>query len=111
MKCAHCGRDIDNKAVICVHCGKSIMQENTDMISRMLLPVGRSGYAITAGYLALFSVLIVPAPLAFIFGLLAYFDIKKNPQKHGLGRAWFGIIMGALGTLILLWFIFQIMMR
>jgi hypothetical protein len=29
-------------------------------------------------------------------------EIRRNPSKHGMGRAIFGIIMGALGTLVLL---------
>lgn len=72
---------------------------------RLLLPVGRSGYAIAAGYLALFSVLIVPAPLALLFGILGVRDIRKSRsqahQKHGMGRAIFGIVMGALGSVVL----------
>ena len=35
-----------------------------DPAMRMLLPVGRSGWAIAAGYLGLFSFIIFPAPLA-----------------------------------------------
>jgi hypothetical protein len=63
---------------------------------RMLIPVGRSGWAIAAGYLGLFSILVIPAPLAIIFGILAIRDIKRNPNRHGMGRAIFGIVMGAL---------------
>jgi sugar phosphate permease len=70
----------------------------------MLLPVGRSGLAIAAGYAGLFALLIVPAPLALVLGLLAVRDIKKNPKKHGMGRAVFGIVMGALGTAVLTFF-------
>ncbi len=65
---------------------------------RMLLPVGRSGWAIAAGYLGLVSVLCVPGPLALIAGLLAVRDMRRHPEKHGMGRAVFGIIMGALGS-------------
>ncbi len=72
----------------------------------MLLPVGRSGFAIAAGYLALFSVLIIPAPFALLFGLLAIHDIRKSKDKietkHGMGRAIFGIVMGTLGSVILI---------
>jgi hypothetical protein len=68
---------------------------------RMLLPVGRSGYAIAAGYLGLFSLLLVPAPLAVLFGILAIKDIKKNPEKHGMGRAVFGIVIGTVATIAL----------
>jgi len=61
----------------------------------MLLPVGRSGFAIAAGYLGLFAVIFFPAPLALLFGILAYRDIKRNPKKSGMGRAIFGIVFAA----------------
>jgi hypothetical protein len=68
----------------------------------MLLPVGRSGLAIVAGYAGLFSLLVIPAPLALLFGILAVVDIKRHPHKHGMGRAIFGTVMGAIGTTLLL---------
>jgi hypothetical protein len=73
-----------------------------DVVTRMLLPVGRSGWAIAAGYLGLFAVLIVPAPLALICGVLAIRDFQRHPEKFGRGRAIFGLMMGTLGTLILI---------
>lgn len=73
-----------------------------DPVARLLLPVGRSGLAIAAGYLGLFALLILPAPLALLFGILAVLDIRRNPKKHGMGRAVFGIVMGALGTVLLI---------
>lgn len=72
-----------------------------DALARMLLPVGRSGWAIAAGYLGLFSFLILPAPLALVAGILAILDIRRNPRKHGMGRAIFGIVMGLLGSAVL----------
>ena len=67
---------------------------------RPIMPVGRSGYAIAAGYLALFSVLVIPAPFAILFGILAIRDIRRSKgsanQKHRMGRAIFGIVMGGL---------------
>ena len=68
---------------------------------RMLLPVGRSGWAIAAGYLGLLSVLLIFAPIALIVAIIAILDIKRNPQKHGMGRAVFGLITGVLGTTML----------
>ena len=73
-----------------------------DPIMRALLPVGRSGWAIAAGYLGLFSMLFVFAPFAILCGWLAIRDIRRNPQKHGMGRAIFGIVMGILGTVVLI---------
>lgn len=69
-----------------------------DPAMRMLIPVGRSGWAIAAGYLGLFSFLILPAPIALITGILAIRDIRSHPDRHGMGRAIFGIVMGVLGT-------------
>lgn len=79
------------------------MGDNAGM--RMLLPVGRSVWAIVAGYLGLFSLVIFPAPLALIVSIVAILDIRKSQSssnpKHGMGRAIFGLILGALGTAIL----------
>jgi hypothetical protein len=70
-----------------------------DPMMRMLLPVGRSSWAIAAGYLGLFSFLVLPGPLALGAGILAVRDIRKNSHLHGMGRAIFGIVMGGLATL------------
>jgi hypothetical protein len=69
---------------------------------RMLLPVGRSIWAIAAGYAGIFAVTVCLAPFALVLGLVAVRDLKLHPDKHGMGRAIFGIVMGALGTLALL---------
>jgi hypothetical protein len=73
---------------------------------RLLLPVGRSGWAIAAGYFGLISVLVVPAPIALILSIIAIRDIRKSKNtphpKHGSGRAIFGAVMGTLFTVILI---------
>ncbi len=70
-------------------------------IMRIVLPVGRSLWAIAAGYVGLFSVLLVPAPLALLLGVVAIVDIKRHPKKHGMGRAIFAVVMGVLFTVLL----------
>jgi hypothetical protein len=72
-----------------------------DAGTRWLLPVGRSPWAIVAGYLGLFSVLLLPAPLALIFALIAIRDIRQYRDRHGMGRAIFGLIMGLIFTVLL----------
>jgi hypothetical protein len=63
----------------------------------MLFPIGRSGWAIAAGYVGLFATVIFPlAPIAIVLGALAVRDIRRNPKKHGMGRAVFAIAVGAL---------------
>jgi len=73
---------------------------------RMLFPVGRSGWAIASGYLGLISVLCLPSPLALITGILAIREMNRNPKKHGMGRAIFGIVMGTIGTICLLFVLY-----
>jgi hypothetical protein len=73
-----------------------------DAALRLLLPVGRSGWAIASGYLGLMSLICLPAPFALLTGILAILDIRRNPKKHGLGRAIFGIVMGSVGSLLLI---------
>lgn len=72
---------------------------------RMLLPVGRSVWAIAAGYFGLFSFILIPAPFSIIISLIAIRDIRRSKLtakvKHGMGRAIFGLLMGILGTLVL----------
>jgi len=74
----------------------------TDESLKWVLPIGRSGLAIAAGYLGIFSILFFPAPIALVVGILALRDLKKNPTKGGIGRAWLGVIAGALGTIALI---------
>ena len=61
-----------------------------------LLPVGRSGFAIAAGYLGLFSPIPFVGLLALVFSGLAIWDLRRNPEKRGWGRVVFGLIMGLL---------------
>ena len=107
MFCTNCGNPVAEGAAFCTKCGAKTnaavrpASAAGDPVVKWLLPVGRSGFAIAAGYLALFSVLVVPAPLALLFGILALRDIKKHPEKSGRGRAWFGIVFGGFFTILL----------
>ena len=58
--------------------------------------------AIAAGYLGLLSPICVCDPFALLFGILALGHIKKNPGTLGKGRAIFGIVMGSIFTLLIL---------
>ena len=75
------------------------LQEGKDQALHWILPVGRSGWAIAAGYLGIFSLLGIFAPFAVITGLLGLREIRKNPRLGGRGRAIFGIVMGGIVTL------------
>jgi hypothetical protein len=87
------------------HLSGPVKSSDYDPVVGALIPIGRSGWAIASGYLALFSVLLIFAPFALLTGILALRDIAANPGKHGKGRAIFGIVMGSLGTILLAWIV------
>ena len=129
--CPHCGAQTNvsdqyaGRSGSCATCGKTVTVLHPSQLRgrpvpadlgdnagiRMLLPVGRSGWAIAAGYAGLFAVLIFPAPFALLLGIIAIIDIKKNPHKHGMGRAIFGVVMGALGTSVLAMWLIALLMK
>ena len=118
VRCSECGVLISKTDGICAKCGAAFdnpyatpvtdivdhdsdSKVKPDLGVRILLPVGRSGYAIASGYFGLISVLILPGPLALLFGILAIRDIKRHSRKTGMGRAMFGILFGGIATLVL----------
>ena len=122
MRCKRCGsgdiilfKDIhrcnscDSTNIIGVDVSSSSKMETgqSDVAMRMLLPVNRSGYAIAAGYLGLISILLIPAPFALLFGLLGVRDIRNNSEKHGMGRAIFGIVMGTIFLILILFVVYK----
>lgn len=83
-----------------------------DETLKWLVPVHVSAWAMIAGYLAFFAVLILPAPFALGAGLWARRDLRRRPDRRGRGRANFAIVMGGLFTIapflmILVFFILE----
>ena len=103
--CRNCGAQMPDNAAFCVKCGVAAPQKsipNSEEALKFVIPIGRSGWAIAAGYLGLLSLLPFFGILALIIGVVAVRDIKRHPERLGLGRAWFGIVMGALTSLFYL---------
>ena len=117
--CPYCAERIDARYATCPYCDADLREpvrapsysgaESAGM--RMLLPVGRSGWAIAAGYFGLISVMMFPAPIAVVLSIVAFSHLKKNPKLHGMGRAVFGLVMGLLGTAALALFIVVMQMK
>ena len=126
--CPYCGHTTNvstkyvGKAGPCVRCGRVITVPaqageprptpppfqsagrpiGNDPAIRMLLPVGRSPWAIAAGYAGLFALIPFFAPIALILGIIAIVDIRRHPDRHGMGRAVFGFVMGLIFSAVFL---------
>lgn len=60
----------------------------------------RSSVAAIAGYLGIFSIIPLVGLLAMVAGMLAIRDIRRHPQKQGIGRARFAIAIGVVMSVV-----------
>jgi hypothetical protein len=97
MQCTRCGWQNPTNGP-CAQCGAPLAM-GADPVMRAILPVGRTALSIIAGYLGLGAIVCLPAPFALGVGIWAVVDLRKRPGMHGMGRAVFGIVMGAIGTI------------
>jgi len=129
MTCPNCGAANDGNASRCARCQQLLQQappspflspartyqqparEVDDPSMKYILPIGRSGLAIIAGYLGIFSLFLPVGPFAILCGILAQRDIKAHPEKLGRGRAIFALIAGGIATLLLLLIFVPAMLR
>jgi hypothetical protein len=105
MQCTRCGYvNPPHQQNVCAQCGVAFAM-GADPVVRALLPVGRTPLSIVAGYLGLLSIMCIPSPIALAVGIWAVIDLRKRPGMHGMGRAVFGVVMGAIGTVAMLFWL------
>lgn len=111
MHCPGCGAANNASWLYCLECrrplhpGRVVPRTDTPTGSRFnhwILPVNVAKLALWAGYVGLLAIVAYPAPLALLLGILAIRDLRRHPEKRGMGRAVFAIVMGSIGTVILL---------
>ncbi len=99
MFCRNCGKAIDDRAVICPHCGVPVRQE---------APRNKLGFGLCiAGFvLSLLSLWLgvyycVASIVAIVLSAIGMNIAKKNGDSHGLGTA--GLVIGIVS--LVLWII------
>lgn len=75
-------------------------QARPSSVDAAIMPVGRSGWAVVAGYFGLFSLFPVVGILSILISVAAFRELKAKPELLGTGRAWFGMVMGILTTVL-----------
>ncbi len=73
-------------------------EHSADRAVAWLIPVGRTGLSIAAGYAGIVALLCFYAgPVALVLGILALRGLRGSPLR-GKGRAWFAVVVGVIGT-------------
>jgi hypothetical protein len=72
----------------------------SSVVMPWLLPVGRSGLAIAAGYCGLFSFIPFVHVAALIVSIFAVRDLRADKYKRGWGRVAVGLLGGLFFTVL-----------
>ncbi len=99
-KCRFCNEVLD-EALKADRARQASAAAANDPALALVVPLGRSGLAIAAGYLGLLAMIPFLAPVALVVSILALRDFRAHPEKKGRGRAVFGLIMGITFTILL----------
>ena len=104
MYCKHCGKEIDAKAELCVHCGRRVRSSFAHFLDNneftRLRPVNEHKSPGLAGFLGFFLSLIALGPLGYLYlGQWSWFWITLAISVIALP------LSGGLAY-ILFWFIF-----
>jgi len=114
MFCPTCGHPNPESAAACTSCGAALpidpARYNPMGELALVAPVNTNLWAIAAGYLGLVSVLGIFGPPALICGIVALIQLKARPGVRGHVRAWLGIVMGSLGTVLVLFILATLIM-
>jgi len=72
----------------------------TDPAMAWLVPVGRSGWAVAAGYCGLLSMIPVVHLAALLFAGLGIRQLQRQPELRGWGRIALGLVGGVIFTVL-----------
>ena len=99
MFCTNCGKEINENAIICIHCGCSLKKNNTEgektFMSALLLclflgPLGAhrfyTGHTGTAILQLILSIIIIGLPITSIWTLIDLISILSGSFRDANGQ-------------------------
>ncbi len=102
MFCKNCGKEIDDSAYVCVHCGVKVERAQTHVEvkqrNNVAFGLGIAGFALSILSLWLAMYYCVASIVAIVLSAVSMNMAKKNDDKHGLATA--GLIIGIVSTAI-----------
>lgn len=105
MYCHNCGTEINDKAVLCVHCGVATNKSSEESSEQRIKDSG--AYGIWGFILAILSLVLPVAYIDIVIGIGAFIisiiGVTGNKSKKGLAIAGIVVsIIAIIGALVLL---------
>ena len=100
MFCANCGKEIDDRAVICPHCGVPVTQppKPGKTKDRLAFGFGIAGFVVALVSLWTGVYFCITSIVAVVLSAVAMHRAKAHDDPHGLATA--GLVIGIV-TLVL----------
>lgn len=116
MLCKTCGKEVDDNAVVCPHCGCALNETPAETPAEApaqataIKPAKKSAFAILGFICSLISLVyngyFIFTILGLVLSIIGVIDCKKN-NKLKKGRAVSGIVLAAIMIVIELGFFFM----
>ena len=106
MYCTNCGKEIDDKAVVCPHCGvvtDNYVQPVIDKPAQKTNGLGIAGFVVGLSSLALGMYLLIACIVGLILSIIAVKNKPKYNRCNGLATAGLVISIVSMALWTLWW--------
>lgn len=105
MFCKNCGKEIDDNAVVCVHCGVATDVATTSAVKKKVNGMGIAGFVVSLLSLWLGVYFCIVSIVGLVLSIVGMVMRKNHNSCNGLAVA--GLVIGIISTVIwgLVWMI------
>ena len=103
MFCKNCGKEIDDKAELCVYCGVSTREKTEHQ--KTLNGIGLAGFVVSLLSLWLGMYFCIASVVGLVLSVVGMYNAKKCSSCNGLAVA--GLVIGIISVVIwgLVWIV------